>query len=114
MHDQHLGTMIMKGFKVIRLFLLSFVKSPWSFLHFIYYNYAIVNFKIWDKHLGHPNSHVLHNLLKYVILGNKESPSLHAIQFDCNSCKLGKSKILSFPTHQSNAKQAFNMIHNDL
>lgn len=75
---------------------------------------ATVNFEIWHKRLGHPNSHVLHDLLKFDVLGNKEFPSLSAVQFDCNSCKLSKSKILSFPTHQLNPTQVFDMIHSDL
>ena len=52
--------------------------------------------------------------MKSRVLGNKDSPSFSAVQFDCNSCKLGKSKILPFPFHQSNVNQPFNIIHSDL
>jgi len=107
MEDQH----IVKGPKVVPLFVLSFAKCPCYFPPFISCNYAIINFEILHKHLGHPNSHVLHDLLKYGILHNKESPPLSDIQFDCNSCKPSKSKILPFPTHQSNVKYVFDMIH---
>ena len=57
---------------------------------------------------------VLHDLLKSCVLGNKISPSLSIVQFDCNSCKLGKSKILPFPIHKSKINNPFDMIHSDL
>ena len=84
------------------------------FTAFYFCNSATVDFKIWHKRLGHPNTNVLHDLLQSGFLGNKVSPSINVVQFDCNSCKLGKSKILPFPTHKSNVSQAFDMIHSDL
>ncbi|RDX80671.1 hypothetical protein CR513_38754, partial [Mucuna pruriens] len=66
------------------------------------------------KRLGHPNSNVLHDMLKSGFLGNKHTPSLNVVHFDCISYKLGKSKILPFPTHHPNATQPFNIIHSDL
>jgi len=112
--DQHSGKMIAQGPKVGRLFPLYSSVSPCSLLPFISCNSATVDFKIWHKRLGHPNTNVLHDLLKSGFLGNKVSPSITAVQFDCNSCKLGKSKILPFPTHKSHVSQAFDMIHSDL
>ena len=112
--DQHSGNLIARGPKVGRLFPLHFSVSPCSSLPFVSCNFATVNSELWHKRLGHPNSNVLHALLQSGVLGNKESPSLSSIQFDCNSCRLGKSKILPFPTHHSNVTQAFDMIHSDV
>ena len=88
--------MITKGPKVERLFPLYFSQPQCSFLPFVSCNLAIVNFQIWHKRLDHLNFYVLHDLLKSSVLGNKIFSSLSVIQFDCNSCKLGKSKILPF------------------
>ncbi|RDX78092.1 putative mitochondrial protein, partial [Mucuna pruriens] len=63
------------------------------------------------KRLGYPNSNVLHDMLKSIFLGNKYISSLNVVHFDCISCKLGKSKILSFPTHHPNVTQPFEIIH---
>jgi len=106
--------MIAKGPKVGRLFPLYSSLSPCSFLPFISCNSATVNFQLWHKRLGHPNSNVLHDLMEFRVLGNKHSPSFSVVQFDCNSCKLGKRKILPFPIHQSNVNKPFDIIHNDL
>ena len=95
-------------------FPLHFSLSPCPSLPFVSCNYASVDYQMWHKRLGHPNSNVLRDLLKSSFLGNKESPSLSAVQFDCISCKLGKSKILSFQTHKSNVGQPFYMIYSDL
>jgi hypothetical protein len=88
--------MIAKGPKVGCLFPLQFPLSLFS-LPFVNCNSAHVDYRVWHKHLGHPNSNVLHDLLKYDFLGNKDSPSLSVVQFDCNSYRLGKSKTLPFP-----------------
>jgi len=112
--DQHSRKMIAKGPKVGRLFPLYSSLSPCSLLSFISCNSATVNFQLWHKRLGHPNSNVVHNLMKFRVLGNKHSPSFNVVQFDCNSCKLGKSKILPFPIHQSNVNQPFDIIHSNL
>jgi len=100
--ESHSGKMIAKGPKAGRLFPLGSLLSSCSLLPFISCNSAIVSFQLWHKRLGHPNSNVLHDLIKSGVPGNKHFPSLSAVQFDCNSCKLGKSKILPFPIHQSN------------
>jgi len=112
--DQHSEKMIAKGPKVGHLFPLSSLLSLCSLMPFISCNSTIVSFQLWHKRLGHPNSNVLHHLIKSRVLGNKHFPSFSVVQFDCNSCKLGKSKILPFPIHQSNVNQPFDMIHCDL
>ncbi|CAL8083802.1 unnamed protein product [Prunus armeniaca] len=91
--DQQSRRMIAKGPKVGRLFPLQFPLS--SFLPFVSCNFAHFDYRAWHKRLGHPNSNVLHDLLKSGFLGNKESPSLSAVQFYCNSCKLGKTPVLN-------------------
>ena len=96
--DQQSKRMIARGPKVGRLFPLQFPLSPFS-LPFVTCNSTHVDYRAWHKRLGHPNSNVLHDLLKSGFLGNKESTSLSVIQFDCNFCKLGKSKTLPFPIH---------------
>ncbi|RDX63904.1 hypothetical protein CR513_57607, partial [Mucuna pruriens] len=88
--DQHLGKIIKRGLKLDFFLLL----CPNLSLPLISYNSPI--------RLGHPNSNVLHNMLKYSFLGNKHTPSLNFVHFDCISCKIGKSKILPFPTRHLN------------
>ena len=72
------------------------------------------DYRAWHKRLGNPNSNVLHALLTSSLLVNKRSPSLSAVQFDCNSCEVGKSKILPFSTHTPNVVQPFDLIHSDV
>nr|KYP62834.1 Retrovirus-related Pol polyprotein from transposon TNT 1-94 [Cajanus cajan] len=112
--DQHSGTIIAKGPKVGRLFPIHFSLSPSLSLPLVSCNSAIVDYQVWHRRLGHPNSNVLHDMLKSSFLGNKHTPSLNDIHFDCIPCKLGKSKILPFPTHQSHVTQPFDIIHSDV
>ena len=44
-------------------------------------------------------------------LGHRERSSL---SLECDSCKLGKSKTLSFPLHASRASHCFDLIHSDV
>lgn len=53
-------------------------------------------------------------MLNSGLLGNKGSPSLSTVQFDCNSCRLGKSKVLPFPIHTPKIVQPFDLIHSDV
>ncbi|RDX80644.1 hypothetical protein CR513_38779, partial [Mucuna pruriens] len=62
------------------------------------------------KHLGHPNSNVLHDMLKSGFLGNKHTPSLNTVHFDCISSNHDKSKILPFPTHHLHVTKPFDII----
>ncbi|RDX73258.1 hypothetical protein CR513_47160, partial [Mucuna pruriens] len=77
----------------------------------IFCNFAIVDYQVSHKRIRHPNSNVLHDMLKSGFLGNEHTSSLNAIYFYCISCKLGKGKILSFPTHHPNVIQPFDIIH---
>ncbi|KAK9148876.1 hypothetical protein Scep_007633 [Stephania cephalantha] len=43
-------------------------------------------------------------------LGNKDQ----RFHFDCSTCKLGKSKILPFPSYGSRANTCFEIIHSDV
>lgn len=112
--DQQSGKMIARGPKVGRLFPLQLPLSPCHFLPFIACNSAHVDYRAWHKCLGHPNSNVRHHLLNSGLFGNKKSYSLSVVQFDCNVCKLGKSKTLPFPTHTPNVVQPFDLIHSNV
>ena len=68
---------------------------------------------LWHKKLGHPNSVILKHLVKSCYLNNIHEFSSHLI-FDCASCKLGKSKSLSFPMQGSRASACFEIIHTDI
>ena len=46
-------------------------------------------------------------------MGNKNQFSSH-ISVDCSTCKLGKSKSLSFPSHGSHDESYFDLIHSDV
>ena len=116
MQEQMSGQMIAKGPKVGRLFPLHV--SPSTFIP----SFPLLSFacnvvgsgnKMWHRHLGHPNSDVLHTLFNSGLLGNKSCSSID-LSFDCTSCKLGKSKVLPFPHHASRASQCFELIHSDV
>ncbi|KAG8380293.1 hypothetical protein BUALT_Bualt06G0000600 [Buddleja alternifolia] len=89
--DQQSGKMIARGPKVGRLFSLQFPFSLCSQLPYVICNSTHVDCQAWHKRLGHPNNNVLQDLLKSGLLGNKTSPPLNIVQFDCNACKLSKS-----------------------
>ncbi|RDX69670.1 hypothetical protein CR513_51185, partial [Mucuna pruriens] len=108
--NQNSGKKIVKGPKVGCLFPIRFLLSPNLFLPLVSCNFDIVDYQC----LGHPNSNILHDMLKYDFLGNKHTSSLNVVHFDCISCKLAKSKILSFLTHHSNVTQPFDIIHSDV
>lgn len=114
--DQVSGKMIAKGPKVGRLFPLDVSPSP-SIPRFLLLSFACnaVNLenKMCHRRLGHPNSDVLRTLFNSGLLGNKACSSLD-LSFDCTTCKLGKSKVLPFPSHASRASQCFDIIHSDV
>jgi len=112
--DQHLGKIIAKGPKVGRLFPIHFSLPSSLSLPLVSCNFAIVDYQVWHKRLGHPKANVLHDLLKSNYLGNKHNSSLNVVHLNCIPCKLGKSKILPFPTHQSNVTQPFEIVHSDV
>ena len=61
----------------------------------------------WHKRLGHPNSVILSHVINSGLLGNKDQfSSPHP--FDSSTCKLGKSKSFSFPSHGSHAEHCFD------
>ena len=111
--DQKSGKMIARGPKVGHLFPLQIPLSPSFTLPYITCNSTHVDYRVCHIRLGHTNSNVLHDLLKLSLLGNKDSPSLSNVQFDCDSCRLGKSKTLPFPTH-TKYSPTFDMIHSDV
>ena len=82
--------------------------------NFVALAYTIINkqSEVWHKRLGHPNSVVYSHLVNSGFLGNKDQFSSH-LSIDCSTCKLGKSKSLSFPSHSSRAESCFD-IHSDV
>ena len=99
-----------RGLKLDDCFLRTF-----PFFNFVALTCTIVNkqSEVWHKHLGHPNSVVLSHLVNSCFLGNKDQFSSH-LSVDCSTCKLGKSKSLSFPSHGSHAESCFGLIHSDV
>jgi len=98
-----------KGPKVGRLFFLHFSIPPIIFMACTTVNHKS---KIWHKHLGHPKPVVLSHLINSSLLGNKDQSSSY-IFFYCSTCKLGKSKSFSFPSHSTRAEKHFDLIHSD-
>ena len=110
MQDQETRKSIAKGPKVERLFplslsipTLSLVSSILSFSC----NNVLDLCMVWHNHLGHPNIHILSHVLNFGFLGHRERSSL---SLECDSCKLGKSKTLLFPLHDSRASHYFDLI----
>ena len=66
---------------------------------------------VWHHRLGHPNTHIISHVWNFGFLGHKERSSL---SLECDSCKLGKSKTLSFPLHANRASHCFDLIHSDV
>lgn len=112
--DQVTGEQIAMGPKVGRLFPL-FLPVPVSSLASSIKSFACNNVSdlsmVWHRRLGHPNTHILSHLLNSGLFSNKNSSSF---SLECASCKLGKSKILSFPLHASRASHCFDLIHSDV
>uniref|UniRef100_A0A2N9IA16 Retrovirus-related Pol polyprotein from transposon TNT 1-94 n=1 Tax=Fagus sylvatica TaxID=28930 RepID=A0A2N9IA16_FAGSY len=112
--DQMSGQVIAKGPKHGRLFSLQ-IPAPRNLPPFLSLlcNKSRVSPEVWHKRLGHPNSRILSYLLKSGLLNNKEHFS-SAVFSDCATCKLGKSKILPFPSEGSRATHSFEIIHSDV
>ncbi|KAG6495050.1 hypothetical protein ZIOFF_042841 [Zingiber officinale] len=109
--DQVSGQVIAKGPKVGRLFPLQFsIPRNLSFSSIVTANKA----DIWHKRLGHPNNVILSNLMKNGFLGDNIQSFKHLLPLACTTCKLGKSKVLPFPTHGGRAKTCFEIIHSDV
>ena len=66
--------------------------------------------QLWHNKLGHPNIKTLSTLFNYGLLNNSGG----CVPFDCNACKLGKSKALLFPQSISRSNECFNLIHSDI
>jgi hypothetical protein len=106
--DQVSGQVVATGPKVERLFPLQSFSIPFSVSLGCS---SIANTShLWHKKLGHPNSIILKHLVKSGYLNNIHEFSSH-LSFDCASCKLDKSKSLSFPMQGSQASAYFEIIH---
>ena len=104
------GKILAKGPKVGHLF-----PPHFSIPAILSFACNIVNNKceVWHKRLGHPNSVILSHVINPGLLGNKDQFS-SPLSFDCSTCKLGKSKSLSFPSHGSHTEHCFDLIHSDV
>ena len=110
------GQVIASGSKHGRLFLLQLaiprtLNSPTLSL---FCNALNVSKETWHRRLGHPNNKVLAHLLKSGLLNKTVRYSSPIGSFDCISCKLGKSKILPFPSKGSRATKPFDIVHSDV
>lgn len=108
--DQGSGKVIARGPKVGRLFLLQLIPRTLSLASIIIENKV----DVWHKRLGHPNNVILSHLMKHGFLGNKNQRSYNSLSLDCSACKLGKSKVLPFPTYSTRANTCFEIIHSDI
>ena len=117
--DQMTGQVIAKGYKHGRLFLLQLAvprtlvpssSSAWS----LFCTALNVSKEIWHRRLGHPNHRVLAYLLKSGLLNNKVQCSSSIVSFECVACRLGKSKVLPFPSEGSRATNPFDIVHSDV
>lgn len=60
-----------------------------------------------------PNTQKLFFMLNSGLLMNKVSWSFKDVHFFCSTCKLGKSEVLPFPTHDENSTDCFDLVHID-
>jgi len=109
--DQLSGQVVAIGPKVGYLFPLQSFSIPRSVS--LGYSFITSTSHLWHKKLGHPNSFILKHLVKSGYLNNIHEFSSY-LAFDCASCKLGKSKSLSFPMQESWASACFEIIHTDV
>ena len=109
--DQVSRKVIARGPKVGKLFPLQFtIPRTLSLVSIIVENKA----DIWHKQLGPPNKVILSHLMKHGFLGNINQCFAISSSLDCFTCKLGKSKMLLFPTYGGHANAYFEIIHSDI
>lgn len=77
-------------------------------------NVAGVSVANWHRRLGHPNPQVVQRFLNFGIIFNKNSDPFEKLNFDYDSCKLAKSKVLPFPTQGLRASHSFEIIHSNI
>jgi len=109
--DHVSGQVVATGPKVGRLFPLQSFSIPRSVS--LGCSSITSTSHLWHKKLRHPNSVILKHLVKSGNLNNRHEFSSH-LAFDCASCKLGKSKSLSFPMQGSRASACFEIIRTDV
>jgi len=108
--------LIAKGPKHRHLFFLRFhvprTLVPSSILS-LFCTAPKVSNEVWHKRLGHLNLRILSHLLKFGLINNKLH-SFSSMFLDCVKCKLGKSKVLPFPSKGSRATNLFEIVHSDV
>ena len=110
--DQKSGKVIAKGPKCGRLFPLELSTQPRNKSEFAFSCLHSNNVQLWHNRLGHPDSKVLLSLFKSGLINEMKNYALDVI-LNCSTCKLGKSKNLPFPLHDSISEQCFELIHSD-
>lgn len=108
--------MLTKVSKVGRLFPLHispFPVFPSSISRSFACNAISLGNDLWHRRLGHLNSYVLRTLFDFGLLENKTCFSFD-LSFDCTACKIGKSKVLPFPSHGFRASQYFDIIYSNV
>ena len=73
---------------------------------------TLSDYTLWNRRMGHPHQHVINHLRKNMEGGPHQITE--APIGTCEGCKKGKSKRLPFPTSQSRAKRALDLIHSNL
>ena len=64
---------------------------------------------IWHQRLGHPNSNLMHSLIKQFQL-----PIHGSLNFNCNACNVAKSHKLPFSESHSHTSKPFQLLHMDV
>ena len=81
-----------------------------KFLHQLFCYFLQNSSRLWHNKLGHPNASTKSTLFKYVLL-NKP---FDYVSFECDACKLGKSKTSYFPHSTTRSTECFDLIHSDV
>lgn len=95
----------------------------WIYLHLLGFRTKITNDSLcfsakdichlWHNKLAHPNLRTMSTLFNSGLL-NKSVGSSKCVSFDFDTCKMGKSKTLRFPTSTSNSSICFELVHSDV
>ena len=69
--------------------------------------------RLWHNRLGHLHSKLLSLMLNTGSI-NENKISFSHISDECSVCKLGKNKVLPFPSKSTMASNCFDIIHSDV
>jgi len=109
--DQVTRKPIARGPKMGCLFPLFLLVPTTSSIKSFASNKILALSMVWHCRLSHPNTQILSHVLHFDFIGNKAYPSL---SLECDSCKIGKSKILPFSLYANRASHCFDLIHSNV